>query len=1064
MDHRFCKSCGSPLTDAAPEAATVVASRVALEGERKHITVLFADLKGSMQLLAARDPEDARAVLDPVLEAMIQAVRRYGGTVNQVMGDGIMALFGAPIALEDHAMRACYAALAMQDAVRRLAEGRAGAAPVAIRVGLNSGEVLVRAIGSDLHLDYTAVGETTHLAARMEQTAPPDAILMTSSTYRLAEGFLDAKPLGLVPVKGLADPVEAWQLVGARGARTRLEARAGALSRFVGRDTETAQAARALQAAASGRGQVIAVVGEPGVGKSRVCHELAQRAAGAGQRVLETACLSYGQSTPYLPVGGLLHAVLDLDARAEPAERQARAATRLAALDPSLGTAPAPILALLELPVEDAAWTALDPPQRRQRTLDALRQLLLQVARQRPLVLVVEDLQWVDAETQALLDALVDGMAAAPLALLVNYRPEYAHRWSGKSYYMQLRLDPLPAGEAGALLAALLGHDASLRPLAAMLRERTAGNPLFLEETVRALVETGALHGTAGDYRLMRPVPEIEVPASVQAVIAARIDRLLPDDKRMLQCAAAIGYEVPLPLLRAIAGADETALRERLSRLQAAELLYETRLYPDVEYTFKHALTHDVAYGSLLRDQRRALHAALVGALERLAGPRVDEHAEALAHHAALGEVWEDAVRYGRMAADRAAAMCADPEATALYDRALEALARLPETKETARTGIDMRLAMRAPLWRAGRLDRLRPMFLEVEALATRHGEKERLDSVAAFFTQFYWAYGDYARSIEYGRRCLELADARDDLGLRVSTHFYLGHTFHSMGDLHEARRHFARIYALLEGRETERFGMSGLPYSGACVYDSWCALELGDPREALALLDRATGIADRANHLYSQNFVSAYGALVLLEIGRTAEAAAAAEHGITVARERRFLGQQMMALMALGRARADQGRAADGIPLVEECVALQEAAGAHSDRALMLRYLGETALAAGDLDRAARAIDDARQYVEGNPEKAYGAWIELLRARLLHARGDAHAAERTAQRALTDANALGLAFLAAHCQLTLGHLAAARGDTSTARTTLTRAASTFTSMGIQHHAQAATTALAKLT
>src|SRR5262249_21436904 len=448
-DHRFCKSCGAPLADSAPDAAAMVASRVALEGERKHVTVLFADVKGSMELLAARDPEEARALLDPILETMIQAVRRYGGTVNQVMGDGIMALFGAPIAVEDHAVRACYAALAMQDTVRGLR--RQGATKAAIRIGLNSGEVLVRAIGSDLHLDYTAVGETTHLAARMEQTAAPGTILLTAHTQRLAEGFLDAKPLGLVSVKGLAEPVAAWQLIGARGARTRLEARSGVLSRFVGREAETHQAVRALETAAGGRGQVVAIVGEPGVGKSRVCHELGRRAADGGQRVIEAACLSYGSSTPYLPVLGLLEALLDLDAGAEDAERRARVSARLGAIDPTMQTGGAPILALLGLSVDDPTWATLEPLQRRQRTLDALRQLLLQAARERPLLVVIEDLQWIDAETQALLDALVDGMAAAPLALLVNYRPEYRHQWSGKSYYTQLRLDPLPVDDADTL-------------------------------------------------------------------------------------------------------------------------------------------------------------------------------------------------------------------------------------------------------------------------------------------------------------------------------------------------------------------------------------------------------------------------------------------------------------------------------------------------------------------------------------------------------------------------------------------------------------------------------------
>src|SRR2546428_3582617 len=425
----------------------------------------------------------------------------------------------------------------------------------------------------------------------MEQTAAPDAIFMTAQTYRLAEGFLDATPLGRVSVRGRAEPVEAWRLVGARGARARFEARAGALSRFVGRGGETAQAARAVEAGAGGGGQVVAVVGEPGVGKSRVCHELVRRASAQGQRVIETACLSYGASTPYLPIGGLLEALLDLDARAEPPERRARAIASLAGLDAELGAAAAPLLALLEVPTDDPAWAALDPPQRRKRTLDALRQLLLQAARQRPLVVVIEDLQWADAETQALLDALVDGMAAAPLALLLNYRPEYRHHWGGKSYYTQLRLDPLPADAAGALLQALLGRDAALAPVAAMLRQRAAGNPLFLEESVRALVETGALRGKPGDYRLVRSVPAVEIPASVQAVLAARIDRLAPDDKRLLQCAAVIGYEASLSLLRVIAGADEAGPPGGLPRPPAAPPPFQAPPYSGGRNTVKQAPT-----------------------------------------------------------------------------------------------------------------------------------------------------------------------------------------------------------------------------------------------------------------------------------------------------------------------------------------------------------------------------------------------------------------------------------------------------------------------------------------
>ncbi len=436
-------------------AEKILTSKRALEGERKQVTVLFADLKGSMELLADRDPEEASQLLDPVLERMIEAVHRYEGTVNQVMGDGIMALFGAPIAHEDHAVRACYAALRMQETVTRYGdeEQRSHAVRVQIRVGLNSGEVVVRAIDSSLHMDYTAVGQTTHLAARMEQMATLGSVLTTGETLRLAEGFVQVKAPGQASVKGLTDPVEVFELVGVGSTRTRLQAFAAReLTRFVGRQAELEAIRQALEQAGAGHGLLEAVIGEPGVGKTRLFYEFICSHRTRGWLLLESHAVSYGKATPYLPIRDLLKAYFQLEARDDGVQMRAKVAGKLLTLDEALRSTLAALLALLDVPVEDREWRALDPPQRRQRTLDALKRLLLRESQVQPLLLVFENLHWIDTETQALLDSLLESLPTAQLLLLVNYRPEYQHGWGSKTYYTQLRLDTLPPASADAFL------------------------------------------------------------------------------------------------------------------------------------------------------------------------------------------------------------------------------------------------------------------------------------------------------------------------------------------------------------------------------------------------------------------------------------------------------------------------------------------------------------------------------------------------------------------------------------------------------------------------------------
>ena len=752
-------------------AEKILTSRSALEGERKQVTVLFADLKGSMELLADRDPEDARQLLDPVLERMMAAVHRYEGTVNQIMGDGIMALFGAPIAHEDHAVRACYAALAMQEAIRVYAYQvrQTHQVEIQIRVGLNSGEVVVRAIGNDLHMDYSAIGQTTHLAARMEQFATPGSILLTTETLRLAEDMVQVKPLGPTPVRGLRQPQEVFELAGAGPPRTRLQAFAArTLTRFVGRQAEVEAMRQAHEQAGAGHGQLVAVIGEPGVGKTRLFYEFLCAPWTQGWLLLESPAASYGKAIPYYPIRELLKAYFQLEPRDNAVQMHEKVTSKLRTLDPTLVPMLPAVLALLEVSVDDSTWQALDPPQRRQRTLDALKRLLLRESQVQPVLLVCENLHWIDTETQAVLDSLVESLPTARLLLLVNYRPEYQHGWGQKTYYTQLRLDPLPSASAEALLQALLGNAPSLLPLKRLLIARTEGNPFFLEESVRALVETGVLVGERCAYRLATSLDSLQVPASVYAVLAARIDRLPPEEKRLLQTAAVIGTEVPFTLLQAIAEISEEELHRGFSHLQATEFLYETSLFPESVYTFKHALTHEVAYGSLLQGQRRTLHRRIVEVLEALAPDQRAEQVERLAHHALRGEVWDKAVGYCRQAGDKAMTRSAYREAVGYFEQALSALPHLPEQRYTHEQAIDLRLALRSALRLLGDYGRVLTYLREAESLAVALDDQRRLGQVSIFLSTHFYLLGAYDQAIAAGQHALTLATATGDVVLHA--------------------------------------------------------------------------------------------------------------------------------------------------------------------------------------------------------------------------------------------------------------------------------------------------------
>ncbi|HZO39496.1 MAG TPA: AAA family ATPase [Methylomirabilota bacterium] len=1010
LGSRFCNECGRALTaprDAprtyTPQhlASRILSSRAALDGERKQVTMLLADLKGSMELLADRDPEEARRLLDSVLERMMEAVSYYEGFINQVMGDGIMALFGAPLAHEDHAIRACYAALRMQEQVGRYGDDmqRTLGVPIQIRVGLNSGEVVVRAIGSDLHMDYTAVGQTTHLAGRMQQMAKPGSTLLTHATLRLAEGYVRVRSLGPSPIRGLAEELEVFELLGTGPSRTRLQASAArGLTRFIGRGAELEQLRAALERARAGRGQVVAIVGEPGVGKSRLVLEVAHSHRTDGWLVLEASAVSYGKAAPFMPVVELLKTYLGIEERDDARRVREKLAGKLLTLDDALRPTLPALQALLDVPVDDPAWKSLGADQQRRSAIDGLRHLWLRESAAQPLLVILEDLHWVDADTQALLESLVESLPSHALMLLVNYRPEYQHGWGGKTYYEQIRLDPLAATSAEALVEALLGRDDSLAPLTSLLIARAQGNPFFLEESVRALEETGVLAGERGAHRLVKAVQVVQLPETVQAILASRIDRLAPEDKSLLQSASVVGKDVPLVLLQVIARLNERELSAGLARLQSGEFIYETKLLPQVEYTFKHTLTHEVAYASLLQEHRRALHAELVDAIERLFPGAVAEHRDRLVHHAFRGEVWSKAIT---------------------YLRDLIAVATPAEIDSVMGSGQES----------AGQL----------------------------------WWRGEYEHAIRTSERDLQVAASFSNFSMRVIGSCRLAQAHHAVGNYERAADIFRQVLAALQGDlARERFEMAALPSVWARSWLAWTLAELGEFDEGAAVGEEGLAIALSAEHVYSR-FQAFFGLGILHLIrGRPESAIPPLEQGVVLARVENVSFFLPFITAPLGAAYALAGRVDAGIGLLEQAIEQAGSMGLVATQSLRLAWLAEAHLMAGRLEPARNHAQRALQLAEDRRERGRVADVQRLLADIEAEKADSDgSAAATAYRgALEAAQTLQMRPVVARCLLGLGCLSRRMGRRDDARRDVADALAQFSAMGMTLWVQRARAAL----
>jgi class 3 adenylate cyclase/tetratricopeptide (TPR) repeat protein len=991
-------------------ADKILQSKSALEGERKQVTVLFADVKGSMELAEQLDPEAWHAILDRFFAILTEGIHRFEGTVNQYTGDGIMALFGAPIAHEDHAQRACYAALYLRDEIARYATEvkREHSVGFSTRMGINSGEVIVGSIGDDLRMDYTAQGHTVGLAQRMEALASPDSCYLTAATAALAGGYFALEDLGEFRVKGVAEPVRVQRLAGLGAARTRFDiSRARGLSRFVGRAADLRTLEDALEQTAAGNGQAVGVVAEAGTGKSRLCFEFLERCRARGMRVFEGHAVAHGKNIPFLPILEVFRAYFGITSEDDDRSAREKIAGRMVLLD--LGFADALPLLFDFLGVADPQHPAprLDPEARQRQLLAVMRQVIQSVSEKQTAITMIEDLHWLDEASGEFLAQMVEARADSRNLLLLNFRPEYHAGWMQKSWYRQIPLTPLGREAIGELLADLLGSDPSIATLVAPIHARTGGNPFFTEEVAQTLIESGHLEGSRGAYRLVTPIDRLGVPATVQAVLAARIDRLPEREKRLLQIAAVIGKDFAEPLLAAVAELPTEELKAALAALRHAEFVHEQAIYPVSEYAFKHPLTQEVALGSQLKERRRAVHAAVARAIEQQDAAHLDERAPLLAHHYEEAGEALAAARWHQRAAEWVGTT--DVAAATHHWGRLRALVReLPDDREAAALGVAACTQLLNMGWRVGiPIEESRALLEEGHALARLLGDRPAELKLSIVHARMRCADGDVGAYLEAARANQHAALEIDDVPTRANAWGYLTDALGFAARLPElirtAEEGFERFPRHIPV-ETWSIGVS--PHSWYSIWRGFGLIWSGRLREGIEELGRCRRLAEEDGTLEMVGYAMSFSVEAHHLAGDPERALASARQLEEISR--RLGGHPVMvahAQRAFAYAHLAAGRAADA---VEPARAAHDTFGRieKQNAGMATWILALALLETGDLSAAQSAAEQAialaRRSLRGNFEAmAYG----VLACALL--RRDGAAARGTAEAALTEAAAL---------------------------------------------------------
>jgi class 3 adenylate cyclase/tetratricopeptide (TPR) repeat protein len=1004
----------SDRTHSAAKAQATARPVGSADGELRLVTVLFADIVDSTALIAELDPEGAAELLAPALRIICSTIERFEGTIIRVAGDGVLAVFGAPAALEDHAARACHAARALLAANVETRGAASDPRGMAFRIGLNSGDVLFSQ-SADLagRAVQDVAGAAVHLAVRMEQAAEPNSIRITRSTRRLVDRLFKVAPLGKVTAKGFAEPIELFALgepLVLPAAGVSMGARGG----FVGRDAEVRALASAATEAREGRGRAVAIVGESGIGKSWLVSQFLASRTVEGFSAMRAGAASTGEANANQALFDLIGRLFGFSGSASalmPAESEAE----------SIGGAPMRAALrfrqmLRDEPADVPHWRALSPEDRRHHRAQAFFELLRLVTQSTPLVLVVEDLHWADEETRALLDATMPRMATLRVLLIVTYRPDHGDRWVSHGHASRLQLDPFPDADARRLLIKLLGNDAGVQHLPEKLVAMTGGNPLFIAESVHSLSEAGYIVGAPGAFRAGKAVSRIDVPASVHSIIAARLDRRSVDDRHLLQVAATLGVRFRLALLARLLGEGPDAVAARLQKLAEAALVRQIDTDADAEYGFAHALIRDEVYQRMVKSRRRAIHAQVFAAL--LDADR-GEIVERLAYHSTEAGLSRESVSWNRMAASRARFRAADGEAVGYLEAAARAVAEWPPGDERDTAAIDIRLEMRVPYYASGRIEALLEHAMMARELAKGIGDSRRLALATSLVTLCRWRRGAFDEALATASETLALAAKVDDLELAVLANFGLGQVRHALGEYRESIEPL-RAVMTLAGAVPDRndFVVSRHAVHARAIL-SVSLVEIGEFGDASNVAAEALHIARDLGDGFAEAFARFASGYVFLRAGELRHALRVLEPGLDASLAGRGGGFLAFLAATSGVVLVKLGDVEKGIALVDRAGA---ALGRHRASHFQLPYAlqAEAYLAAGRATDAMRAADECAQMCRQRRERGYECWSLTIAGEAALAKGDRDSARHRGTEGATLADSTGQVSARARCAAVL--------------------------------------------
>jgi class 3 adenylate cyclase/tetratricopeptide (TPR) repeat protein len=1066
-DRQFCGECGRPLTAikatpppdySQPQSYTpkfiaekILTTRSSVEGERKLVTVLFADVANFTTISEKLDPEEVHEIMDGCFKILMDEIHKYEGTINQFTGDGVMALFGAPLAHEDHAVRACHASLSIQHALARYGEKLKQECNIdfKMRIGLNSGPVVVGAIGDDLRMDYTAIGDTINLASRMESNAEAGAILVSGHTHRLTRDFFTFSSLGPLQVKGKEEPQDAYQLIEASEVRTRLEASAVAgLTRFVGRAKEMEALHDVLEKARSGSGQVVGIVGEAGVGKSRIILEM--RHTFPEYTYLEGRCLHYGGSMAYLPFLDILRSYFGIKEGEREYVINKMMKEKLASLDATLIS---PFQDLLSLE-PDEAYRRLEPKEKRERIFEALRDLFIRESEKTPLVLIVEDLHWIDKTSEEFIDYLIGWLANTSILLILLYRPEYTHPWANKSYYTTIRVDQLSIPTSSELVQSILSEGEIVPELRDLILGKAAGNPLFMEELTQSLLENGSIEKKDDRYVLCKKLSDIQVPDTIQGIIAARLDRLDESLKRIMHVASVIGREFAFRILQSITGM-KADLKSHLLNLQGLEFIYERRLFPELEYIFKHALTQEVAYNSLLLARRKEIHGRIGKAIEELYPDRLEEFYEMLAYHYARGEDLGKAGRYLTLSGNKAAQRNSVFEAYSFYKEALAILRRLPETEERKTQELDVLALAAVPLGLLGYPESSLAMLQEGEALAKELLDNRRLALFYGRLSTYYSCRGNHLLGVKYSEDALEKGRKSEDIDLIVPVAQGLCNSYMGAAQFDKVVAMVPGVLDLLEKKEgaSDFFGATANPYATLSAYCGMCLGLLGNFLEGEPFLEKGLDHATRIGDLRTLAPVEQCYGFFCHAKGDWKAAAEHAQKQIGYSEEAKYLIFLGWGWGMLGTACAYLGDPETGRSYGEKGLKMLLDAGIEWGLSMQHLFLGDTYLQRDGLENAREFTEEALRLSQKDHDKYWEASAWILLGRILGRVETPHIrkAEECILQGMKIADELKIKPFYSQGHLFLGELYAHAGQKEKALENLKKAETMFQEMGMDY-------------